>query len=335
MLSFSKKRLAIFKRIFNVVLACFILLQVLLKAFDTLPNHWLFFMTSDAMEYFVFAVIVYLLYFSILKRKQLSYIVSFSLWAIVLITALAMLKSYRISNTILLDKSFDYFTEFIGKTFLLYAIVYFVNRLEFFFRYNTLELELKQTKEQLLRNQLHPHFLFNAFNSLYSMSLKQHPKTSDTILKLSSMMRYLTDESITRTVKLSQELQFITQYVAIEKIRFGTQANIRLHIEGNPIGKQIEPLLLLVLVENAFKHGFYTNDTDAFVHIAVKITDTVLHFTVKNSIQQKQHFNTTDRKGKGLDNLKKRLQLSYPKAYTYEVSLKNNVYLTQLEINLA
>jgi LytS/YehU family sensor histidine kinase len=167
------------------------------------------------------------------------------------------------------------------------------------------------------------------------MSLKNHPKTSDTILKLSGMMRYLTDDTNIPHVKLSQELNFIQEYISIEKIRFGEKSNIEFTINGDPIGKEIEPLLFITLVENAFKHGFYTNDQSAFVHITLHITDTIAEFSIENSIQPKQHFQKEERIGKGLDILKKRLKLSYPKNSKLTLIKKDAVYLAKLKIHFS
>jgi len=334
MFQLSDKQIRILKIIFHVVFTSIIAFRLIEKALIRLPDDWLFFLTSDAVEYAVFAIVAYLLYYKILKHKQLWYKTSFIILFIIVIEVLAALKSYRIHGEVLAERSFNFFTEFIGKTFLFYTLIYFSNRLDLLNRYKKLENELNQAKGQLLRHQLHPHFLFNAFNSLYSLSLKNSSKTPDTILKLSGMMRYLTDDSINKQVKLTHELKFIQEYIAIEKIRFGEQANITLQIEGNPQDKIIEPLILIALVENAFKHGFYTNHESAFVSIKVFISNQFILFKVENSILDKQHFDTSKREGKGLDNLKKRLHLSYPKKHSLVLQDKKNLYLAQLEINL-
>ncbi len=334
MLQLSHKTIQTIKTAFHLILIAVITFQFLSKAFYALPDDWLFFFTSDAVENFVCALIAYFIYYFVLKLhgiwKKIGLVIGF---AIILIL-LGLLKDYRIFDTITFERTFNFFTNFLGKALLFYSGIYFVNRLEFLNRYKKLETELNQAKAQLLRNQFNPHFLFNAFNSLYSMSLKNHPKTPDTILKLSGMMRYLTDDSTVEKVKLTRELQFIEDYITVEKIRFGEKANITFSIEGNPEGKQIEPLLLMTFVENAFKHGFYTNDVNAFVSINVVITDEKFNFTVENSIQQKQHFQKEKREGKGLENIKKRLKLSHPKTSKLTLTEKDAVYLAELEITL-
>ncbi|WP_299887019.1 sensor histidine kinase [uncultured Lacinutrix sp.] len=334
MIQLTDKQIRILKIIFNAFFITVIVFQLLEKALKTLPNRWLLFLTSDAVEYFIFTSIAYFLYYYVLKLKLFWQKISFIISFIVIIVLLASLKSYRIYNDVIFERIFNFFTEFLGKTFLCYAFIDIVNRLDFLNRYKKLEKELDQAKEQLLKTQLHPHFLFNAFNSLYSMSLKNSPKTPDTILKLSGMMRYLTDDSINKQVKLVNEIKFIQEYIAIEKIRFGEQANINLQKEGNLENITVVPLLLITLVENAFKHGFYTNDSNAFVNINIKVINDTLLFKVENSIQEKQHFSINERKGKGIENLKRRLQISYPKTSKLLLQNKSNVYLAQLELKL-
>ncbi len=226
MLQLSLKTIQKIKIIFKVFFITIVVFQLFKSAFLSLPKDWLFFLTSDAVEHLVCVLIVCFLYYYILKLKNIWRKSGLLIVLIIPLILLALLKDYRIHNVITFEQTFEYFTSFLGQTLLFYALLYFINRLEFFNKYKTLEQELNKTKAQLLQNQLHPHFLFNAINSLYSLSLKNHPETSDSILKLSSMMRYLTDESQRNTVPLNIDLDFITNYSAIEDIRFGKDSRI-------------------------------------------------------------------------------------------------------------
>ena len=335
MLQLSNKTVRTIKIIFNIVFIAIITIQLLRRAFSLIPDDWLFFLTSDALENFICALIAYALYYFVLKLKSIWGKASFVAFFIILLISLASLKNYRIHDTIVFKRVFEYFTSFLGQALLFYLVIYFVNRLEFLNRYKKLEDELNQAKAQLLRNQLHPHFLFNAFNSLYSLSLKNHPETPDYILKLSSMMRYLTDETHLNKVPLNKEIDFIKKYIAIEKIRFGKDTRIKLTInDAINDEKLIAPFLLITLVENAFKHGFYTNSKDAFVNIDIGIENNKLQFTVGNSVFKKQHFQESKREGKGLKNLKQRLHLLYPKSSSLSISNSEKTYSTQLNISL-
>lgn len=331
----SHKTTQIIKVIFHVIFISIIIFNLVRRAFFSIPNDWLFFLTSGAVENFVCALIAYLLYYSVSKLKGNWKKIGFVVFFITLLLLLASLKDYRIHDSITFEQTFEYFTSFLGQTLLFYIFIYVINHFEFLGRYQKLERELNQAKEQLLRNQLHPHFLFNAFNSLYSLSLKNDPETSDYILKLSGMMRYLTDETHLSKVPLRREIDFIEKYIAIERIRFGKDARIKLSVEEfNNDEKWIEPFLLITLVENAFKHGFYTNIKDAFVKIHLNIGNEELLFTVENSLFNKQHFQQSSRDGRGLENLKKRLELLYPQSPGIKITNTQNTYTAQLKISL-
>lgn len=335
MFQLSHKTIQIIKIIFHVIFISIITIDLLRRAFFSIPDDWLFFLTSGAVESFVCALIAYLLYYSVFKLngnwKKIGFVAIF----IATLLLLASLKDYRIHDRITFEQTFEYFTSFLGLSLLFYLFIFVINRFEFFRRYKELEKDLNLAKEQLLRNQLHPHFLFNAFNSLYSLSLKNDPETSDYILKLSGMMRYLTDETHLSKVPLHREIDFIEKYIAIEKIRFGKDARIKLSVEEyNNDEKWIEPFLLITLVENAFKHGFYTNIKDAFVKIHLNAGKEELLFTVENSLFDKQHFQEDNRGGKGLENLKKRLDLLYPQSSGLKITNTQNTYTTHLKITL-
>jgi two-component system LytT family sensor kinase len=332
----SHKTTQILKISFHVIFISTITFGLLRRAFFSIPDDWLFFLTSGAVENFVCALIAYVLYYSVSKLKGNWKKIGLVVFFIAVLLLLASLKDYRIHNGITPEQTFEYFTSFLGQTLLFYVFIYVINHFEFLGRYQKLERELNQAKEQLLRNQLHPHFLFNAFNSLYSLSLKNDPETSDYILKLSGMMRYLTDETHLSKVPLHREIDFIEKYIAIEKIRFGKDARIQFSVEeDNNDEKWIEPFLLITLVENAFKHGFYTNIKDAFVKIHLNVGKEELLFTVENSVFDKQHFQESNRDGKGLENLKKRLDLLYPKSSDIKITNTQNTYTTHLKITLS
>jgi sensor histidine kinase YesM len=321
---------------FHVILISFITFELLRGAYSLIPEDWLFFLTSDAVEHLVCASIAYGLYYYVFKLHVIWKKIGLVILSSILLFFLASAKDYRIHNTVSFEQAFEYFTNFLGQSLLFYSGIYFVHRLEFLNRYKKLEKELNQAKEQLLRNQLHPHFLFNAFNSLYSLSLKNHPDTSEYILKLSSMMRYLTDETHLTKVPLHKELDFIEKYIAIEKIRFGEDARITLTIQDAiDDSTWIAPFLLITLVENAFKHGFYTNSKNAFVKINITIENNELRCIVENSVFDKQHFQETNREGKGLENLQQRLQLLYPKSSSMKITTTKESYSTRLKITLS
>lgn len=331
----SSQTISTIKVSLHVIFIAVIGFDLFRRAFSLLPNDWLFFLTSNAVENFVCALIAYISYYFVQQFNSYLKKIGFAILFIILLFLLAALKDYRIHELLSFAPTFAYFTSFLGQLLLVYGFIFIINRFEFLSNYQQLEKELKQAKEQLLRNQLHPHFLFNAFNSLYSLSLKNDPETPAYIVKLSAMMRYLTDDTQLKKVPLYKELDFIEQYLAIEKIRFGEDARIQLQVTAfDKAEKWIEPFLLITLVENAFKHGFYTNSKAAFVKINVAINHNELHFTVENSLFSKQHFQESKREGKGLENLNKRLALLYPKSANLKTTPTAHSYTATLQITL-
>ena len=306
------------------------------KALETLPDQWLFFLTSDATENVLIAGVAYVLFYYAFAFRSIWLKVAMISSLGLVLAGLAALKDYRIHQLISGRSTFDYFSSFLGIALLFYLLLYFISRIDEFNRFKKLERELAVAQEQLLRNQLHPHFLYNAFNSLYSLSLKNRPEVADYILKLSAMMRYITDDVSLEKVPLSKEIDFIQKYIAIEKLRFGTDASIDLVTEKDENKEVfIEPFLLIPLVENAFKHGFYTNAKDAYVHLKLNIKAGELVFEVTNSVAEKKHFQHSPRKGRGLDSLKQRLNLLYQKDFSLMIRPDSHCFRSKLTINLS
>jgi sensor histidine kinase YesM len=307
-------------------------ITVVFSAYNYSIEHYLSarIFSSDVFEGSVIILLTYIFYYVVFKSQKL--IIHKLLWLVSGIFILAII-AYNKEGSFSLD-ILEPLVSYIGLGSILFLALWIINHTKLIFNNRVIvtRASLKVAERQLLRQQFNPHFLFNAFNSLYSLSLKNHPKTPDTILKLSGMMRYLTDDTNIPLVKLTSELNFIEEYISIEKIRFGEKADIQFTINGEIEGKEIEPLLFITLVENAFKHGFYTNDPTSFVHIILKITVDSIEFSVKNSVQVKQHFQKEKRTGKGLEILKKRLNISYPKQSKLTLTEKDAVYLAELII---
>lgn len=331
----SETTISEIKSVFNTGFISVMAIYLSKRAFDLLPDNWLFFMTSDAMENFIAVCIAYLVYFQVFRLNFLWQKVGYLIFLTLILLGLAVLKDFRTDDVIFFDDTFGQFTGFLGRTLLFYLLLYFINKLDDFNNYKKLRDELDIAKAQLLRNQMHPHFLYNAFNSLYSLSLKNSEDLSEYIMKLSGMMRYLTDDTGVGKVPIIKELDFIENYIAIEKLRFGKDSAIEFKSnKAVMVDRFIEPFLLIPLVENAFKHGFYTNSKDAYVNIQCNFNGNELEFLVKNSVFRKQHFQENDRTGKGLNNLKQRLDLLYKGNTNLDLQSGSDSYTAKLKIKL-
>jgi len=171
---------------------------------------------------------------------------------------------------------------------------------------------------QLLKAQVHPHFLFNTLNNIYSFILNGYDKAPGMIKKLSSLLYYILHECNQQLVPLEKELSMIQDYIALEQIRYGDRLNLSMHIQGSPKNKMISPLLLVPFVENSFKHGTSRMLVHPWVKLDIYIEKDFLEFKISNN-KPEQQGNNSGKKGIGLNNVKKRLELLYPATHTLNI----------------
>ncbi len=194
------------------------------------------------------------------------------------------------------------------------------------------DLENQRLSAELafLKSQINPHFLFNSLNSIYSLAYQKSETTPEAILKLSEIMRYMLYECNDNKVDLSRELQYLQNFIDLQKIRFGNKAYIDFKIEGKVRNQKIVPLLLIAFIENAFKHGI-ANDTLSPIRLLITLDDEHLHFYIQN----KKHTNNRDSSGGiGLNNVKRRLDLLYPGKYNLDISDQIDTYTCELSLIL-
>jgi len=196
----------------------------------------------------------------------------------------------------------------------------------------TLEKEKAETELKALRNQLNPHFLFNTLNNIYSLSLINAPVTSGAIAGLSEILDYVLYKCNTSYVPLSGEIKLIENYLMLEKLRYDDRLRISFdHHITKDIG--IAPLILLSLVENAFKHGASVDSGSPFISIDLRLKHNYLSFKVTNSFAGEEEEEISG-KGIGLSNIRRQLELLYPSRYHLDIQRINNIYAVKLEIDL-
>jgi LytS/YehU family sensor histidine kinase len=191
-----------------------------------------------------------------------------------------------------------------------------------------------ETELMFLKSQVNPHFLFNTLNSIYSMAVKKSDKTADTIVKLSSLIRYMLYDSNNDLVELEEELMYIRNYIELQSIRLHDDVSLQFQIEGRAEGKLIAPMLLVPLIENAFKHGIdYT--VKSYVYINITVVNDELSLRIKNS-KNKQNTEQADKNsGIGLKNVKRRLELVYPDRHVLDINESDDLYDVSLTLNLS
>ena len=186
---------------------------------------------------------------------------------------------------------------------------------------------------QLLKAQVHPHFLFNTLNNIYSFIITDSPDAPEVLKKLSTLLRYIIYECNQPLVKVEKELKMIRDYIDLEKIRYGKNFNMSLQIQGNAINKMICPLLLIPFLENSFKHGASQMLTHPWVSLDITIGEENLHFNLSNSKPTTMGERIVT-KGLGLNNVKKRLAILYPGMHSLNISEDVMIFSVSLKVPL-
>lgn len=190
-----------------------------------------------------------------------------------------------------------------------------------------LEAELK-----FLKTQIHPHFLFNTLNNLYALTLKKSDRAPETVLKLSELINYMLYECTGDDVLLDKELKFIANYIDIEKMRYGDKLDVDIRICGEAHERRIAPLILLPFVENCFKHGASESLQHAWVKVTVDLQESLTLLKVENSKNGKHEGST--KPGIGIQNVKRRLDLLYPRRHELKIINGEETFLVILTIHV-
>jgi LytS/YehU family sensor histidine kinase len=191
-----------------------------------------------------------------------------------------------------------------------------------------------QTELNMLKTQVNPHFLFNTLNNIFGLANKnKEPVVADSISKLAEIMRYQTYESKDGKIVISKEIEYLKNYIDLQKLRFTKDDNIEIefNITGDTESVFVEQLILLPLVENTFKHGVsLQNKTEILINL--EIDKTRLIFRVKNTINPSVTKATKENSGLGLDNLRKRLALLYPEKHRLKITKDLNYFEVVLSL---
>jgi hypothetical protein len=302
--------------------------------------------TSATTQLFFTVLIAYLNYFytwpRFLQSKNLwRYIAEFSIPFALLITARVHLQRYLIDGY---THKVDYFYSsffIVQITAITLFIVLFVGMLRFAVDWFEFEARKKEVENErltaelnFLKAQINPHFLFNTLNNLYYLAYTKSENTTEVIAKLSQMMRYMIYDSNHARVLLNKEIEYMQNYISLERLRLNNQIPINFKIEGNTENISIAPLIFITFLENAFKHGVSNNNPKAWVDIVIQLSGNECTYTVKNS-KAKDGGNRTEKSGIGLQNVERRLQLSYPDEYKIKVEENDDFYFVQVNLTLS
>jgi sensor histidine kinase YesM len=327
-----------------------ILFHILFWIFIVTYFAWGFGFNNNPLRSFInasfflpgFFIMVYSLLYVLVPRYLLTK--RFLSFFIGLFIVLSICALYTILAQLSLDdsKTFRGMTITIGKNVLPFlhvgGIALSIKLLLYWYQQKQQTLEAEKQKSaaelRLLKAQLHPHFLFNTLNNLYSHTLESSPRSPEIVLKLSELLRFMIYDSNTPKISLAKEISLIQNYITLEKLRYGDWFDMSLTINGN-VGKyQIATFLLLPFVENAFKHGASKQLDQSWISMNLTMEDSVMYFKLVNSVDPDQSENQMKIGGLGLLNAKKRLELLYKDKHRFESKRLEDVFIVDLEVTL-
>ena len=262
------------------------------------------------------------------------YFLFFALFSLNLITS-GLAQTYLSSPGIFNYETITQYSLPVCSVVLLSSVLVIIHR--FFAKVNeSKQLEIEKIKSELsfLKTQFQPHFLFNTLNNIYSLTFNNSQLAGKSILQLSGLLRYVLYESGTDEVDLQKEIDHLKDYIELEKIRFAARLELSFNISGEVIERKIAPLLLMPLLENAFKHASNKINEKVWITIDLIVKENTLYFTVENSVFLDGKTQVQDAySGIGLGNVRRRLSLMY-KNYSLDNESRENYYHTFLMVPL-
>jgi len=291
-------------------------------------------------------LIAYLNYFIFLPRflqhkKLWRYLLEFIIPFIVILTVRVHLQRYLIDGYTY-ERQYFYSTFYIVEVSIIsFFIATFIGMVRIAANWFDLAEKQKEIENQrlsaelnFLKAQINPHFLFNTLNNLYYLAYKQSPNTTEVIAKLSQMMRYMIYDTNYKKVPLSKEIEYMENYIALERLRLNNEIPIEFNVKGNTDGLMIAPLIFITFLENAFKHGVSNNYSGSWVKVDVSLNDQECIYRVENSKIASAKPEAEEKSGIGLQNVRRRLELSYPGEHDLKVQESETSYAVQLNIRL-
>lgn len=183
----------------------------------------------------------------------------------------------------------------------------------------------------MLKSQVNPHFFFNTLNNLYGLTVEKSDLAPKVVLKISDMMRYTIYEGKKDFVPLSEELEYLKNFIELHEMRYHKKVDIQFNHQILDEDNQVTPLLFIILLENAFKHGVESLTKDAYIHISLIAGNGKVAFAIENNFDPAEQ---SEEPGIGLENLKRRLELIYPKKHGLSLLKKDHVYQAQLQLDI-
>lgn len=193
-----------------------------------------------------------------------------------------------------------------------------------------LKKENANAELQFLKAQIHPHFLFNTLNNIYSFTIDRSPLALSMVQRLEDMLRYMVEECEQAMVPLEKEIAVISDYFELERVRYGNNIDMQLEITGDCADKVVCPLLMIPFVENSFKHGASKMLRDPWIRLVIQVDEDIVHFSLTNNKPADE--GVAGKKGIGLYNVRKRLELLYSDRHLLAVESTTDTYTVNMQI---
>lgn len=229
----------------------------------------------------------------------------------------------------ILSEAMPYFTALIGSA--LFDIAAYARRKEkemAVLRSEKLESELK-----FLKSQVNPHFLFNALNNIYTLSVLKSDAAPENLLKLSAMLRYVLYDCKEATVPLGKEIEYLRHFIALNLLKDSRGLNVKAQLDESRPHLRIAPMLFIPFVENAFKHSKVEDLANGWIDIQLKTEENAVVLEVKNSLP-KEGFTKNEAGGIGLENVRRQLELLYPNRHELRIGKTETAFEVYLKIQL-
>ena len=298
--------------------------------------------TSTFIRSVFYAIAVYFnIYYLIpnyLSQTRFATYSALLILLVIIIVPLLMISLYIrfLHNPEEQQRVIDSQMEFFLFTFIILGISTIFKIITDWIRHQNVKRELERqtmrSELRFLKSQINPHFLFNTLNNLYALTLKKSDKAPEIVLKLSEMMRYMLYECNERRVPLRKEVNYLSNYLDLERLRQGKNMKIDFTLNGNVGNQKIAPLMFIPFLENSFKHGL-NQVAEGFVHIHIDVQDYELEMSIENSKPAIPKMNHRSG-GIGLQNVQRRLDLLYPEQYELKIDNQPEKYIVHLKINL-
>lgn len=231
-----------------------------------------------------------------------------------------------------LQNIFKIFARLYGVVFIVISIRYVYLLSQEQKRFREIENQQLSTEMKYLKLQLNPHFLFNTLNNLYSMILNKKRQASEVVLKLSDLMNYIIYDASAQTVSMAKEIEYLRNYIDLEKTRFGERVLISFNTSGPVADTKIPPLISLPLVENCFKHSLTDEIRGAMIRIDFSVFNCKVSLVVENT-KPKNNINKKINGGIGLNNLRRRLKLLFGDDFVFKIQEDNDTFLAVVKFD--